>query len=137
MANEYISVEDLQNFCNNSVTHTVSPNDFHSMNTVRMPEYTADDYRRALQTVAGMQVDEQVYYLGVEDIIKSSMEGLYLVVLSNYDVAKVVKCAETYSDDKYKKLMQTQRMEVKCLAEKIGKRNLKRFVDELMKEEED
>lgn len=135
MAKEYISVEDLQKFCDNSVTHTISPNDFHRMNTEIMPEYTADDYRRALQTVAGMQVTDQVHYLGVEDIIRSSMEGLVLVVLNdNCKVPKVINAVQMYKDDKRKAKLDEQKMEVKRLADKIGKHNLLMFVHELLKE---
>lgn len=135
MAKEYISVEDLQKFCDNSVTHTISPNDFHRMNTEIMPEYTADDYRRALQTVAGMQVTDQVHYLGVEDIIRSSMEGLVLVVLNDScKVPKVIRAVQAYKEDKRKEKLDEQKTEVKRLADKIGKHNLLMFVHELLKE---
>ena len=41
---DYIGIETLLNFCENSKDHTVSPNDFMRMNRIKVPEPSEDKY---------------------------------------------------------------------------------------------
>lgn len=42
----YIGIETLLNFCENSVDHVVTPNDFMRMPRVRMPERKTGNWKR-------------------------------------------------------------------------------------------
>ena len=95
--------------------------------------YNAGDLLDSLRTVAWMDAEEQKHYFDNEsDIdIKSSMEGLYLIVLG-CDVDTIIGNVQKYKDRKREMEIQAQREEVKMLAERIGVQNLRILVDELL-----
>lgn len=97
---------------------------------VETPEYSMKEFQDALQDVAKMDPTEQKHYFNTQIDLKSSMEGLYCIVLS-LTPEDIIRTVEKYRDEKYKAQMQAQRMKVKRLAEEIGMYNLKKFVNEL------
>lgn len=102
----------------------------------RVPD-PQEELLKALKIIAGMNAEDQMHYFKNDEgfDIKSSVDGLYQIVLGIDDPGVIVDKAYQYWEEKHKAQMQAYRMEVKELSDRIGMRNLARFVNELIKEE--
>ena len=96
-----------------------------------MANETLTDLLQALNTVATMNVSEQVSYFQLQpDLIHNCFEGLYIII-SMFTPAQIFEIVQSYTEVKDAERLQLNREKVRQLASEIGLENLHNLVEEL------